>query len=33
MIPLEAMGLKIDFIDKGPEVSPVIRTGFDLKKI
>lgn len=33
LIPLEAMGLKIDFIDKGPEVSPVIRTGFDLKNL
>ncbi|WP_353684499.1 uroporphyrinogen decarboxylase [Thermodesulfovibrio sp. 3907-1M] len=32
LIPLEAMGLKVEFInDKGPEVSPPVRTGSELK--
>lgn len=34
LIPLEAMGLKVEFIDeKGPQVSPNIRTAGDLKII
>lgn len=34
LIPLEAMGFKIEFLDeKGPKVSPVIRTGDDLKNL
>jgi len=34
LIPLEAMGLKIEFIDTyGPKVSPAIRTGLDLKSL